>query len=290
VTSNSDSKPYEYVKIHHARWNLIDMIQFVARPSVPATLFYDIDMSWSEALRKKYNDAGHKVSITAILVKAIAIAQRKHPATRTVWLPNSKLLQLNQIEAQFTVERFIDEQPALFFGSVKKPELKPVIEINNELQSYASDPIESVPQMEIEHRFSKFPWFVRQIIIFLGMRIPKIRLEYMGATFGVSSLGKYGCRNMISPSVITSMFCVGEVKDRPVAVDGQVVIQPILSLVLNFDHRVIDGAAAARFVTDIIKLLQGGLEEYVKDELKSFGTNPQDLKSKDSNTPSISHA
>jgi pyruvate/2-oxoglutarate dehydrogenase complex dihydrolipoamide acyltransferase (E2) component len=285
VTSNSD-KPYEYVEIHHARWNLIDMIHLVARPSVPATLFYDIDMSWAEALRKKYNDAGQKVSITAILVKAIAIAQKNHPSTRTVWLPNSKLLQLNRIEAQFTVERFIDEQPALFFGAVKKPDLKPIIEINHELQSYASDPIESVPQMEIEHRFSKFPWFVRQIVIFLGMRIPKIRLEYMGATFGVSSLGKYGCRNMISPSVITSMFCVGEVKDRPVAVDGQVVIQPILSLVLNFDHRVLDGAAAARFVTDIIKLLQGGLEEYVKDEVNSLA----DSNSQDSNSQASAKA
>jgi pyruvate/2-oxoglutarate dehydrogenase complex dihydrolipoamide acyltransferase (E2) component len=266
----SESKPFEYVKIHHARWNLIDMINLVARPSVPATLFYDIDMTWSEALRKKFNDAGRKVTVTAILVKAIAIAQRNHPATRTVWLPNSKLLQINRLEAQFTVERFIDEQPALFFGTVKMPDLKPIVAINNELHSYASDPIESVPQLEIEHRFSKYPWFIRQIIIFLGMRIPQLRLEYMGATFGISSLGKYGCRNMISPSVITSMFCVGEVKDRPVAIDGQVVIRPILSLVLNFDHRVIDGAAAARFVTDIIKLLEGGLEEHVKDEVNGL--------------------
>lgn len=271
MSSNlSESKPFEYVKIHHARWNLIDMINLVARPSVPATLFYDIDMTWSEALRKKFNDAGRKVTVTAILVKAIAIAQRNHPATRTVWLPNSKLLQINRLEAQFTVERFIDEQPALFFGTVKMPDLKPIVAINNELHSYASDPIESVPQLEIEHRFSKYPWFIRQIIIFLGMRIPQLRLEYMGATFGISSLGKYGCRNMISPSVITSMFCVGEVKDRPVAIDGKVVIRPILSLVLNFDHRVIDGAAAARFVTDIIKLLEGGLEEHVKDEVNGL--------------------
>jgi pyruvate/2-oxoglutarate dehydrogenase complex dihydrolipoamide acyltransferase (E2) component len=275
VSSNSDSKTYEYVKIHNARWNLIDMINLVAKPSVPATLFYEIDMSWSEDLRKRYTDAGHKISITAILIKAIAIAQRNHPASRTVWVPDSKLLQINRLEAQFTVERFIDEQPALFFGTVRMPDLKPIIEINNELQAYATDPIESVPQLAIEHRFSRFPWFIRQIVIFLGMRIPHIRLEYMGATFGISSLGKYGCRNMISPSVITSMFCVGEVKERPVAVDGQVVIRPILSLVLNFDHRVIDGASAARFVTDIIKLLQGDLEEYVKDEVGSFDSNSQ---------------
>ena len=265
---------FEYVKLHPARWNLIDLINLVAKPSVPATLFYDIDATWAEQLRSRFERAGTKISITAILVKAIAIAQKKHPATRTVWLPNSKLIQINKVEAQFTVERFIDDQPALFFGVVKSPDVKPIAVINGELHAYAKAPIETIPQLDLEHRFSKYPWFIRQLIIYFGMRIPSIRMQFMGATFGISSLGKYGCRNLISPSVITSMFCVGEVKDRPVAVDGKVVIQPVLSLVLNFDHRVIDGATAARFMTDIIKLLQGGLEDHVKDELKSQVATP----------------
>jgi pyruvate/2-oxoglutarate dehydrogenase complex dihydrolipoamide acyltransferase (E2) component len=263
-------KDFEYVKLHPARWNLLDMIGLVARPAIPATLFYDIDVSWTESLRRKFADMGHKVTVTSILLKAIAIAQRKHPASRTVMLPTGSLIRLNNIEAQFTVERFVDGEPAVFFGSIKDPDVKPIVKMTEELQAYGKDEIKDVPQLELEDRFSRFPWIIRQIMIYFGMRIPQIRLLFMGATFGFSSLGKYGCRNLISPAVITSMFCIGEVEERPVAVSGKVEVRPILSLVLNFDHRVLDGASAARFMTDIVKLLKGELEEYLKDELESL--------------------
>jgi pyruvate/2-oxoglutarate dehydrogenase complex dihydrolipoamide acyltransferase (E2) component len=261
--------PFEYVKLHPARWNLLDMINTVGRASIPATLFYDIDMTWAEQQRKILNESGRKVTITAFLIKAISIAQAKHPMSRTQMLPNGRLVQFNEIRAQFTVERFVDGTPALYFGDIREPATKRLAVISEELHAYGTEPIEKLPQLEIEHRFSKYPWLLRQIIIYFGIRIPSMRLRYMGATFGFSSLGKYGCRNMISPGVITSMFCVGEVEDRPMAINGKVEIRPQLSLVLNFDHRVIDGAAAARFMTDTIELLQGGMASHLQEELDS---------------------
>jgi pyruvate/2-oxoglutarate dehydrogenase complex dihydrolipoamide acyltransferase (E2) component len=254
--------------MHHARRNLVDMINTVGRASIPATLFYDIDVAWTEAMRSRFSELGHHITLTAVLLKAIAIAQVAHPNTRTVMLPSGRLIQLNKMEGQFTVERFIDGQPAVFFGTIKQPNKKAITEISKELHAYGNEPVANLPQLDVEERFNKFPGFLRQLLIYIGMRIPQLRLRFMGATFGLSSLGKYGCRNLISPSVITSMFCVGEVEERPVVVDGKIVVRPILSLVLNFDHRVIDGAAAARFMQDIINLLQGGLEEHVQEELE----------------------
>ena len=258
---------YEYVSLHPARLNLLDMINSVGRASIPATLFYDIDMAWWEAIKRRFVDAGHKVTVTAVLIKAIAIAQKNHPKTRTQMLPIGGLVQFNMVRAQFTVERFIDGEPALFFGDIEDPDTKSLQNISAELQAYGNEPIEKIPQLEIQNRFSRYPWILRQLIIYFGIRIPAMRLRYMGATFGLSSLGKYGCRNLISPSVITSMFCVGEVEDRPMARDGKVEVRPQLSLVLNFDHRVMDGATAARFMKEIIELLQGGLEAHMTEEL-----------------------
>ncbi|HEY9773523.1 MAG TPA: 2-oxo acid dehydrogenase subunit E2 [Planktothrix sp.] len=264
---------FEYVKLPDERLNIVDMISLVGRAAIPATLFYDVDATWAEMIRETLSNAGHRVTITALLIKAIAIAQRNHPTSRTQMLPNGKLVQFNNIEAQFTVERFINDQPGLFFGSIKQPDTKSLIDITEELRIYGSEPIEKVPQLEIEHRFSKYPRWLRQVILFFGMRYPSIRLRYMGATFGLSSLGKYGARNVISPSVITSMFCIGEVERRPKVVGDTITISPQLSIVLNFDHRVIDGAAAARFMADIIGLLEGGLETYIADEIGFNGSN-----------------
>ncbi len=258
---------FNHVPLHRARWNVLDMIKHVGTDAIPAYLFYDIDMTWAESLRKRFAAVGHKTTVTAILLKAIAVAQRSHPLTRTALLPTGKMVTLNNITAGFTVERLVGEQPAVFFGAIKDTDSKPISQIADELRSYALEDVKDHPQLEIEDRFSHFPVWLRKIILFVGMRVPEIRLQYMGATFGFSSLGKFGCRTIIPPCVSTSTFGIGEVEERPVAINGKIEIRPILSLTLNFDHRVIDGAPAARFMQDVINLLQGGLEEYVREEL-----------------------
>src|SRR5271170_3453291 len=126
---NSKKPDFEYVKLHPARWNLFDMINTAGRDAIPATLFYDIDVSWTEALREKFAALGHKITVTAVLLKAIAIAQLAHPYSRTIMLPHGPLVQLNNLEGQLTVERFVGEQPAVFFGSVKQPDTKLISEI-----------------------------------------------------------------------------------------------------------------------------------------------------------------
>ena len=48
---------------------------------------------------------------------------------------------------------------------------------------------------------------------------------------------------------------MGRAKEKPVVVDGQIVIRKMLPLTLGFDHRVADGADAARFVSDLVRQL-----------------------------------
>jgi len=243
------------------------MINIVGRGSVPTYLFYDVDMTWAENLRSKLLTLGHKTTVTAILLKAIGVAQRNHPLSRTALLPGGRTALLHKIIAGFTVERFVDEHPAVFFGAIDEPDAKPVTEIASELRSYSNDDIATVPQLDIQHRFNHMPWLFRRFMIWLGLCFPPVRLRYMGATFGLSSLGKFGCKVVVPPCVSTSTFGIGAVEQRPVAVNGRVEIRPIMSLVLNFDHRVIDGAPAARFMQEVVRLIQGGLEEYLVEEL-----------------------
>jgi len=53
-----------------------------------------------------------------------------------------------------------------------------------------------------------------------------------------------------------AILAVGRIKDRPVAVDGQLAIAPTMYLVLSVDHRVLDGAAAARLLDDLVELVE----------------------------------
>lgn len=251
-----------------ARWNVLDMINVIGRGSVPTYMFYEIDMTWAETLRAELKEKGVKVTATAILLKAIGIAQRLHPASRTAILPWGRTVTFNDIVAGFTVERYVGQQPAVFFGSIEAPDSKPLVQVAEELRAYGEDDITTVPQLDIEHRFNNMPWLFRRFILWLGMRFPKVRLRYMGATFGVSSLGKFGCRGLIPPCVSTSTFGVGCVEPRAVVREGNIVVRPMMTLILNFDHRLIDGGPAARFMQDVQKLLEGDLQAYIEEELR----------------------
>lgn len=246
------------------RWNVLDMIQIIGQDSVPTYLFCDVDMTWAENFRKKLKHVGQKVTVTAILLKAIAIAQRAHPDTRTAALPWGKVVTFNDICAGFTVERLVDQQPAVFFGAIDDPDTKSLEEIANELRHYAEADMSEVPHLELQNRFNKMPWWFRRFILWAGLRYPKVRLHFMGATFGLSSIGKWGMNALIPPCVSTSTFGVGAVEDRAVVKDGEIQIRPMLTIILNFDHRIIDGAPAARFMADVKRLLEGGLENYIQ--------------------------
>jgi pyruvate/2-oxoglutarate dehydrogenase complex dihydrolipoamide acyltransferase (E2) component len=274
--------PFSFVDLPRCRRNVLDMIELAGRQTVPVPLFYDVDVTWVEKLRHKFASFGFRTTITAILLKAIAIAQRAHPLMRTALLPTGHRIVLNRICAGLTIERFVNGEPGVFFGSIQEPDNKPILEIAKELRSFAVDEVVEHPELQTQDWFNNVPWLVRHAIIACGMVFPPIRMRYMSATFGVTSLGKFGVKALVPPCVTASTFGVGAVEDRPIAINGKVEIRPFISLVLTFDHRIVDGGPAARFMQDVIHLLQGGLEEYVRPELDKLASKAKQASSRSS--------
>ena len=82
--------------------------------------------------------------------------------------------------------------------------------------------------------------------------------DLSGATIAVSNAGSYGSEAgtpILSPGTSVTL-AIGVIAERPLVVDGQVVARPAATLSLTFDHRVLDGAAAGRALTDLVDLLQ----------------------------------
>ena len=77
--------------------------------------------------------------------------------------------------------------------------------------------------------------------------------ELKGGTFTISNGGVYG--SMLSTPIVnppqSAILGLHAIKDRPVAVDGQVVIRPVMYLALSYDHRIIDGREAVTFLKSI---------------------------------------
>ncbi len=82
--------------------------------------------------------------------------------------------------------------------------------------------------------------------------------EFRGSTFTVSNLGMFGIEHftaIINPPE-AAILAVGAVRDEPVVRGGTVLPGKICSLTLSSDHRVVDGAAAARFLAELKELLE----------------------------------
>ncbi|WP_198471381.1 dihydrolipoamide acetyltransferase family protein [Acetomicrobium sp. S15 = DSM 107314] len=85
--------------------------------------------------------------------------------------------------------------------------------------------------------------------------------DISGGTFTITNLGMFDVRDftpIINPPQC-AILGVGAMTDRPVAIDGEVVIRPIMVLSLTFDHRIVDGAQGAQFLKRIKELVQNPL-------------------------------
>jgi pyruvate dehydrogenase E2 component (dihydrolipoamide acetyltransferase) len=90
-------------------------------------------------------------------------------------------------------------------------------------------------------------------------RTRKLELaELKGSTFTITNYGvigaSYGTPIINYPEV--GILGIGKIEDRPVVHDGQIMIRKIMPLSLAFDHRIVDGVEAARFLNVVIDHLK----------------------------------
>jgi len=219
-------------------------------------------MSWVSAVRETLRQAGNRVTVTAFIMKAIGIAQRNNPQSRTEVLPWGRRVTYDDIVAGFTVERNVKNMPSVFFGEILDPDRKSLCEIADELFAYSTKQITELAPMQKQFLFSGLPQFLRKTILSLAVKIPLARLAFQKSTFGLTSLGKYGISTVLSPCICTSTFTVGSQEDRAVIVDNDLCIKPMVTLVLSFDQRVLDPIVASNFLKDVKFLLEGGMSSH----------------------------
>jgi 2-oxoglutarate dehydrogenase E2 component (dihydrolipoamide succinyltransferase) len=82
--------------------------------------------------------------------------------------------------------------------------------------------------------------------------------ELTGGTFTISNGGVYG--SLLSTPIVnppqSGVLGMHSIQERPVAVDGQVVIRPMMYLALSYDHRIVDGKEAVTFLKRVKELIE----------------------------------
>lgn len=190
----------------------------------------EIDMSNVLDLKKQTKDQildeyGVKISINDVIIKCTAAALKKNPRVNTVF-EETEITIRNEINIGIAVA--LDE--GLLVPVIRNADLKGLGEIAAETK-----------MLTVKAKSGKL--------------LPD---EYSGGTFTVSNLGMYEITqfNSIINQPESAILSVAKIVERPVAENGQFVIKPIMNLTINFDHRPMDGAMAAKFLKDLKLMLE----------------------------------
>lgn len=194
----------------------------------------DADITELERNRKQYNaglkDGQPKLTITAIVVKAVAAALREFPMLNCSFdAAREEIIYKDYIHLGIAV----DSPRGLVVPVLRDADRKSLPQIATDLADLAA-----------RARTLKF-------------EVADLR----GATFSITNVGALG-GTFVTPMVNTpevGILGLGAGRLQPVVRDNQIVPRLILPLSLSFDHRVVDGADAARFTSDVIRSLENPL-------------------------------
>jgi pyruvate dehydrogenase E2 component (dihydrolipoamide acetyltransferase) len=191
------------------------------RTAPHSTVIMEVDMSHAVKMRNE-----KQFSYTELLVKAVAIA------LKTNALLNSTLTEDEQIKVYGDVN----------IGVAVATEQGLVVPV-----------IHNVDNKSLEEIASKLRELAEKA------RTGKLAKEDVtGGTFTITNLGMYGVdffTPIINPPE-AAILGVGRIVDKPVVEGKEVVIRPVMTLSLSYDHRIVDGAPAAQFLQEIKKILE----------------------------------
>jgi pyruvate dehydrogenase E2 component (dihydrolipoamide acetyltransferase) len=224
-------------------------------------IYGDLEIDGSAALdfiEQARSATGVKLSITHMVGKALAHAFGEHPDLN-VRLYRGHFIQRDSVDVFFIVSA---EKGAELSGvKVFEADKKPVVEIARELAErvgriHAGNDAEmgktrtmlaKTPRRLLKYSLRAAAWITSDRN--MDMKERGLPRQAFGS-FMVSSVGMLGIQHAYAPLSplyrIPLLVLVGEVADKPAAVDGKVEIRPMVNLAATMDHRYLDGFHAAR--------------------------------------------
>lgn len=224
------SREVKSERLSSLRRKLSERLVSVKNETAMLTTFNEVDMKPIMDLRKKYQNEfvekhAIKLGMMSFFMKACSIALQEFP----------------NVNSMMDGENLVTYDYADISVAVSAPKGLMVPVIRN---------VETLGLAEIEKAIAEMAEKARTG----KLSIP----EMTGGTFTITNGGVFG--SMMSTPIInppqSAILGMHNILDRPVAIDGQVVIRPMMYVALSYDHRVIDGKDSVSFLIRVKRLLE----------------------------------
>ncbi len=249
---------YKVVPFPKARQPIIDALRQAKNRSVIHALV-EVDITdarkWVREYRRK---AGEPLSFTAFLVFCLARSIDENQVVHA-YRKGGKLIIFDEVDVAVQIERDIMEEGKIpiYPHVIKASNRKTLKEIHYEITTAKEE--DSARIARWTNRYWYLPGFVRSLLWRMWLGSPYWRKRLTG-TVGLSAVGMFG-RGAgwgIPISTYTLSITTGGVSEKPGVFKGQIEVREYLSITASFDHDIVDGAPAARFIQKFKELIESG--------------------------------
>ena len=219
------------VPMTRMRSRIAERLLEVTQTTASLTTFNEVDMTALMDLRKQYKEEftkmhnGTRLGFMGFFVKAAVEALKRYPSVNAS-IDGSDIVYhgFQDVGVAVSTDR------GLVVPVLRNAENMSIANIENGIYDYA-----------------------------MKARDGKLSIDEMtGGTFTITNGGVYG--SLISTPIInppqSAILGMHKIQERPMAVNGQVVVRPMMYLALSYDHRIIDGKGAVQFLVTIKELLE----------------------------------
>ena len=210
-------------------------------------------------LRKIKKETNNYISFTGYIIYCVSKAVDKNKLMHAYRNKKKQLILFSDVDVSTTIERRIDSNSEVVAMIIRGANHKSMAEISEEIKNEKEKDVSEAEVFRSINLFLAIPPFIRQWVFRLLDKSPKLMKKKAG-TIMVTSANMIGggAGWGIPIATHTLNVTIGGIVDRIVELNNQFEKRQHLCLTFSFDHDIIDGAPAARFIRNIKKIIERG--------------------------------
>jgi len=218
----------------------------------------DVDITEPRRLMKEhFEQSGEKLSLTAYIVTCLAKVVKDYPLMNS-FKRGRKLITLDDITISVLIEREIEGEMVPEPLGITRADKKTFLQIHSAIKEAKNI------QGKLFGSISGHTWirFIPKFLIKTAMRIADKNV-FVAKQFGkvaVTAVGMFSNETLwfIPPGSTTVNIIIGSIKHKVIELNGEFVSREHLNLTVSFDHDVVDGAPATRFINQLTEVIKSG--------------------------------
>ncbi len=250
-------KEYEQIPFPPIRKATVDLLSIAVHKHMIHG-FFEVDITRvRRRLRQLRRDGQEIPSLTSFIIHCCARVVSENPMLHAYRNFRNRLVLFSEVDVSLPIERRVGESLEVIPSIIRSAESKSVREIDREIAANRSTPVEKSKMMGSLRSYLLVPAWIRRLGFRISGRMPSVVKRHFG-TVMVTSIGMFGrgAGWAIPLCTHTLNIAIGSIVKRLELDHGVAVEREYVCMTVSFDHDIVDGAPAARFMHRLKRMIE----------------------------------